>query len=274
MKSNLKKITDKTIQELLLNEIILPSSYFKSFDQNAKNSNINIHDADFENEVSDIIVDELNKINSYMHKTVENIELLSHTTDAAQKALKENDTETLKELNANLSNMKNEINALKDKMNLDPLTKTYSRRWVYNYGIKDDGTFKNDGLLLFINLFDCDYLAKKYGNLLADNVIQYIAKFLNKKFNAENLDCDIARYSNNQFILFINDESIENISAFVKNIRLILANTTLKSKSGLMFKTSFHFGIVQYNARVNFQDTLEQAASLAFKEKQVISEVR
>ena len=36
MKNKLKQITDLTIQEVLGNEIILPSTYFKTFDKNIK----------------------------------------------------------------------------------------------------------------------------------------------------------------------------------------------------------------------------------------------
>lgn len=265
MKGNLRKITDKTIQDLLQNEVILPSSYFKSFDKNARDLHVDLDTADFEQEISELIVEELNNINRYMNKAVENIDMLSSTTEDAQQAIKDNDAPKLKLLNSKLSKMKSEISELKNQIYLDPLTQTYSRRWIYNQAINNDGSFKNEGLLLFINLVDCDYLAHKYGNLLADNVIQYIAKFLSNKFNAENLDYEIARYSNNQFTLFIKGEKLESLNTFVKNIRLILGNTTLKSKAGLMFKTTFNFGIVEYNSKTNFQDSIEKAASTSFQ---------
>lgn len=270
MKNNLKKITDRTIQDLLQNEVILPSSYFKSFDKNAKNYNVDMNAPGFENEIRDLIVDELNNINNYMNQTVENLDILSSATDDAQQAIKDKDETRLKMLNANLSMMKNEIENLREQIYLDPLTKTYTRRWIYNQAINDDGTFKGDGILLFINLVDCDYLANKYGNLLADNVIQYVGKFLSSKFSAENLIYEIARYSNNQFTLFIKNESIEDIHSFTSNIKMMLGNTTLKSKAGLMFKTSFSFGMIEYSAMLNFQDSLEKAASISFEDCGVI----
>ena len=68
MKTKLKKITDKTVQDLLQNEIILPSSYFESFDKNAKDIKVDITDSDFEKEVSEVLVQELKVINEYMKK--------------------------------------------------------------------------------------------------------------------------------------------------------------------------------------------------------------
>ena len=42
MKNKLKQITDLTIQEVLGNEIILPSTYFKTFDKNIKKIDKNL----------------------------------------------------------------------------------------------------------------------------------------------------------------------------------------------------------------------------------------
>lgn len=263
MNNNLKKITNKTIQDLLQNEIILPSSYFESFDKNAKKLSVELESPQFESEVSNVIVNDFKNINSYMKKISENIEVLTEATDEAQTAIKEKDTTKLQAVNLTLNELKDEINSLKGLIYIDPLTKTFNRRWVYNYAINQDGTFKNEGLLTFIDLIDCNYLADKYGNALVDNVVLFISKFLTEKFKKENIEVAISRYSNNQFILFIKNESPENMQSVLKNIKMELLNTTLKSKSGLMFKTTFHFGLTQYNSKDVFQDSIEKVAALA-----------
>lgn len=266
MKNSLKKITDITIQDLLQNEIILPSSYFQSFDKNAKNLSINLDDTQFESEVSEVVANELKAINSYMRKTVKNINTLTEATKDAQKAITEKDETKLKAVSSTLTNMKTEINALRELIYLDPLTSIFNRKWIYNQGIKENGTFKDEGVLLFIDLTDYDYLTNKYGELLMDNVILYISKYLKAKFRDEKIDFKIARYSNSHFVLFIKDELITDIIALVKNLQLKLSTTTLKSKSGLMFKTSFHFGLVQYSPIDDFQNTIEKAAALSVQE--------
>lgn len=262
----MKKVTDKTLQDLLQNDIILPSTYFKTFDKNAKKVDVEIQDTDFEKEVSDMLVEEFKNINNYMKQTVNNINTLTEATEDAQKAIQEKDESKLKTINATLVSMKNEIDALRDLVYLDTLTKTFNRKWIFNHIISGDGTFNNAGLLLFIDLTDCEYLADKYGTLLADHVTLYISKYLTNKFRAEHFVFDIARYSDNQFILFIQEETVENITPFLKNIRLELENTTLKSKSGLRFKTTFNFGLVEYTATNDFQNTVEKAASLSTQE--------
>ncbi|WP_413701582.1 GGDEF domain-containing protein [Psychromonas sp. KJ10-10] len=166
--------------------------------------------------------------------------------------------------------MKKEMQALKDLIYIDPLTKTFNRKWIYNHAVDEQGDFQDKGILLFIDIADCDYLAEKYGNLIVDNVILYIAKFLMQKFGKEKIQFEIARYSNAQFVLFIKKDTIDNISSFLTNARVELSNTTLKSKSGLMFKANFNFGIVKYSQHEAFQMMLEKASSLATQEKEAI----
>lgn len=269
MKGNLKKITDKTIQELLQNEIILPSSYFKSFDQNAKKMSVDVKDDQFESEISTVIAEELRDINNYMKKAVENIDTLSDVTQEAQKAIKDKDEIKLSTIGFVLAGMKNEIQMLKDQIYLDSLTKTFNRKWIYNHAINENGGFKTKGLLLLIDIADCEYLAKKYGSLIVDNVIIYITKFLIRKFKDENINFEIAKYSNNQFVLFIKEEVLTSITSFLINVKIELSNTTLKSKSGLMFKTNFNFGLVKYTVNEDFQSILEKTAILSIKEKEI-----
>ena len=123
MRIKLKKITDKTVQDLLQNEIILPSSYFESFDKNAKDIKVDITDNDFEKEVSDVLVEELKLINDYMGKTIKNIDNLSIATQEAQVAIAQKDVSKLNTINSSLNDIKDEMEALKGLVYLDSLTK-------------------------------------------------------------------------------------------------------------------------------------------------------
>lgn len=250
-----------TVQELLQNEVILPSTYFKSFDQNAQSLKVDIKDIHFENEVSNVITEEWANINTYMNKTTDCIDTLSEVTDNAQRAISDQDEEKLKMMTHSLLEIKEELHLLKELIYIDALTKVFNRKWIYNQRVDNEGKMKDRGLLLFIDVSDCKYLSKKYGQVIADNVIKYISKFLAQKLSDEKIDFDIARYSHDQFIIFVQQESPTSLSSFITNSRLELANATLKSKSGLTFKTTFNFGIKPYTENDLFQSTLESAAS-------------
>jgi len=262
MKTKLKKITDKTVQDLLQNEIILPSSYFESFDRNAKDIKLDITDEEFEKEVSDVLVEELKNINEYMKKTIKNIDNLSKATKDAQEAIVNKDESKLNEINTSISGIKEELDSLKALVYLDALTKVYNRKWIYNQAIQEDGTIGYDGILLLIDINDFNYIVDKYGNLIADNVVIYISKFLSQKLKKESLTFDIARYSNDQFVLLIRDDNLSNVNSFVNNVRMEFSNSTLKSKSGLTFKTNFTFGATKFKANEEFQQVLETAANI------------
>jgi len=262
MRTKLKKITDKTVQDLLQNEIILPSSYFESFDKNAKDIQVDISDNDFEKEVSDVLVEELKLINDYMKKTIQNIDNLSKATQEAQVAIAQKDDSKLNTINSSLNDIRDELESLKGLVYLDSLTKVYNRKWVYNQAIEEDGTFGYKGILLFIDIAEFNYIVDKYGNLIADNVIIYISKFLSQKLKKEGHTFEIARYSNDQFVLFIKNDNLDELNSLVTNVRLEFSNSTLKSKSGLTFKTNFTFGATKFNEGDDFQKALETAASI------------
>ena len=270
MKDKLKKITDKTVQDLLQNDIILPSSYFESFDKNAKDVKVDISDEEFEKEVSEVLVDELKNINEYMKKTIKNIDNLSKATKEAQEAIQNKDESKLHTINTSLIDIKQELDSLKGLVYLDDLTKVYNRKWIYNQAIQEDGTFGYNGILLFIDINDFNYIVDKYSNLIADNVVIYISKFLSQKLKKEGLDFDIARYSNDQFVLLIQSDQVKDINSFVHNIRLEFSNSTLKSKSGLTFKTNFTFGATKFKAQSDFHAILETAANLEDLDKESI----
>lgn len=66
MKEKLKEITDLTINELLEEEVILPSEYFECFDKHAKLSEIELKDDSFEKEVDELLLNEISSINNYV----------------------------------------------------------------------------------------------------------------------------------------------------------------------------------------------------------------
>lgn len=271
MKINLKKITDKTIQELLQNEIILPSSYFESFNQNAKDLNVDVTDKNFEKEISQVLVDEFKNINEYTKRTISNIDLLSKATMEARDAIKTKDETKLHSINNSLDSMKKEIDSLKNLIYIDSLTHSFNRKWIYTQSIKEDGKFGYEGILLFIDINDFSYIIDNYGNLIADNVIIYISKFLNAKFKKEKFNFKISRYSNDQFILFIQEKELSTVISFINSYRLELSNSLLKSKSGITFKTNFNFGAVKFHENDEFQQTLEVAFNLSQEDKEKIN---
>lgn len=185
MKEILKKITDDTINELLLNDIILPSSYFQCFDKHAKTLDINLEDKEFDNKLNNLIAQEFKDINEYASKALKSLEQVTNATKDAKEAIKNKDESSLKRIYQEMEDLKKELNSVSNKVLKDTVTKTFNKKWIYNIFLKNNEEFKNNGVLVLIEIDNCDYILENYGQLIYDNLQIFITKFVSKKIKEE-----------------------------------------------------------------------------------------
>lgn len=263
MKKELKKITDLTVNELLNQEIILPSIYFEKFNENASKVEINIEDESFQNEINKIIIEEYNSIEEYMNSIASNVVLIK---DSAKDALLEKNVNELTNIYKKMSNLEKEINTLNKKLFLDETTNINNRKWLYNKFLNKKGHLKEDGISILVSIDDLDYVKKEYGELISNNLLLFTVKFIQKKLTDESIKFDIARFFEDKVIIFCDKEELEFINSIVFNLNQTLANTTLKNNSGLMIKTAYSFAIEPYFKN---QDSKELFEKLFYKLKEV-----
>eukprot|EP01156_Anaeramoeba_ignava_P010807 Anaeramoba_ignava/a480891_32.p1 GENE.a480891_32~~a480891_32.p1 ORF type:complete len:278 (-),score=21.96 a480891_32:204-1037(-) len=267
MKKKLKKITDSTIQQLLNNEIILPSLYFTTFDENAKKETVNLEEESFEKEIEGVVVEEFKKIELYMKRTIQNIELLSAAADDAKDAIKNKDEKKLSQVDELVNGMKEEIKKLQGQLYKDSLTKLYNRKWIsYNF-LNKEGQFKNSGTMVLIDIKDFGKINSKYGEIIGDSVLLYLSNFLLKKLKEDSDSFELARYEGDQFLLFVKEQDEKEVNSFMNNIRIALSNSTLKSKSGQTLKIIFCFGLSLFEKGDKFLKKLEVTDDLLKEDK-------
>lgn len=257
MKNKLIKITDETVNSLLKNDIILPSTYFKEFDKNAKILNIDFEDDCFENEVNDVIVEEFKTINSYMTSTISNIQKISDATVNATTAIKNRDENELTKIYNQMEELKHEIDDLQNELYVDSLTRTRNKKWIYAEFVDKDGNTKQKGIMSLIFVNDYNYIKEEHGSLIADNLIRFISNFINRHFKEEGINFEIARYTKDRFIIIFYENTLKEVTTLLNNIQKSLFNSTLKSKSGILIKSSYKFNLMKYNQENNFQNMLE-----------------
>lgn len=246
MKKELKKITDLTINNLLNNEIILPSIYFEKFNYFAKEMEVNLDDLSLKKELDKIILDDFNNIEEYMKIIISGAIDLQENTKSAKSAILNKNNESLNDVYKKMINLENELKALTNKLFLDDISNTYNRKWIYNKFLDSNANFKEDGSCILLNVLDYFYLQKEYGELLANNLLIFATNFISKKLEEENYNFQIARYVENKFFIFISNENKQEIKNTILNIEQMLLNTTLKSNSGLLIKAKYEFKIIDY----------------------------
>ncbi|MDZ7819281.1 MAG: diguanylate cyclase [Aliarcobacter sp.] len=245
MRNKLEQITNLTINDLLNNKIILPSSYFEKFSYHAKEIEVNLHDENFTQEVNQLLVDDFNIIEDYMSIITSSAITLQKNSIDAQNAILNKDTESLKEIYTKMINLENEIKSLNNQLFIDDITKTYNRKWIYNKFLKDN-IFPEDGICVLLNIVDFCYIQKEYGELVAKNLLLFVTNFISSKLKDEDYEFKIAKYLESKFFIFITNENKKNVINKILNIEQLLSNTTLKSNSGLLIKAKYDFKISLY----------------------------
>ncbi|MEA1915635.1 MAG: GGDEF domain-containing protein [Campylobacterota bacterium] len=267
MNKKLKNITDSTINQLLNQDIIMPSQYYTTFDKNAKDIDMYIHDDEFEKEISVVLEGEFEKISQYMNQTIHNINELSDATNSAESAIQNRDIEQLMKVNSHVQKLKKNIESLENEIYKDSLTKLYNRKYLNMKFLNENDTFNKKGIMVLVDINNFSKIIKKYGQLIGDNILRYAVSFIQKRLQKESIKCTFIHYSGDKFILFFKDQSQNSLNTLFDNIRFELLSKTLKSKSGHIISISFSYAVSSYLKNDKFYPTLLNADDIIKEDK-------
>lgn len=264
MSDKLKEITYLTVNELKEQEIILPGKYSDIFESFAKKLKVEIDN-------QDVILKELNQecehVQKIVNKTNDNLTGLQQSTNNARDAIKRRDEDSLEAIYKELEVMQSQINELQKELFSDNLTKAYNRKWFKDHYLKD-GKFPNEGCLAFIDLDKFKDINDNYGHIIGDQVLKYLVRFLNTELNQDGVH--VVRYAGDEFITVFDDKISKKIDAeatFAK-LRKKLSKQRLKTAKVSNIQFGFSYGIVSYTQADTFDDIIEQADELMYKNKQ------
>lgn len=256
MKNKLKEITDSTINELLEEEIILPSLYFSCFDKHAKLSEVKLEDENFQKEIDELLLSEINTINNYVKSASKNIDSVATLTLDAQKAIEENDSNALRTLYAQIKHLQTELHTMTENIYKDHLTNAYNKKWLFHKYLAQNSKFKEDAIVVLIDVKDFYYIKKNYNNLISNNLLIYIYQFINEELKKEDFKFQICRYLGSKFIILVQNNSLNCVSTFIKNTSSLLFKTTLKSNSGVMIKPKYNYASLAVKKDESFHEAL------------------
>ncbi|MBP9490093.1 MAG: diguanylate cyclase [Aliarcobacter sp.] len=263
MKQQLKKITDLTINELLNNEIILPSTYLDKFNYHAKELEVNLDDENFNKELNNLILEDFHTIENYMNLIISSAINLQENTKNATNAIINKDADSLGDIYKKMLDLENEIKNLNGKLFLDDITNTYNKKWLYNKFLDSNASFQQNGLCVLVDVVDYIYIQKEYGELLSNNLLIFATKFIKQRLKDEDFDFEIVRYNENKFLIFMKSdkENKKNIISSILNLEQLLSNTTLKSNSGLFIKAKYKFKVNLFKINQDSKEVFEKLLS-------------
>ena len=245
--------------------MILPSTYKKHFDNHAREMQI---DLNYEEMVSQATQDRLNEANNIMEKTYCNLDSLAKSTQDAQDAIANNDVNKLALVAKEIAELKVVIGSIKKQLHTDSLTNAYNRKWL-NENILYDGSFLFDGTLIFVDLDNFMPTNDKYGHVIGDKVLQYLAGYLKSCLK----DMDVVRYAGDEFVVISKNEQMESCYMIMKKVQEELLNKKLKATNGELLYLSFSFGLTRFEVGSSFRDVIEIADSLMRENKKTKREI-
>ena len=257
-KNDLKKITDVTINELLNNEVIMPSNYFECFSNNARKVNINISDENYNKKLENVIFQEYNKIENYMNEIAIKSDKLYESINQSKEAIKNKDTLKLTKIYEEIEILQKELDELRNDIYTDETTKSYNRKWIYKKFLKKDLTFKNSGYAVLVNILNLDYIQKEYGDLISTNLVVFIINKLKEQLKEHNLKFKVARFTNDQLIFFVDTKDESELKSIFIAFSSQLETMTLRSNSGILINGNINYFMKSYFEKQDSKEVFEE----------------
>ena len=258
----LKELTDCVLKELRKFEIVTPEIFNSMYHKKAKELKI-MDKIDINNLNSEAIV---NKYYDIQEKTKENVKMLSQNATQAKEAIENKDINLLNQVNQKMEELVQKISKLQEQVYFDELTKVYNRKYLFEEVLKQD-TFKEDGIITFIDLDNFKYINDNFGHLVGDKVLSMLAKIFKEIKNSK-----VIRYGGDEFIV-ISKNSKENVEQSFKNIIEDLSRKSFKHQDK-KFKVGFSFGSVEFKKGDNFNTIVEKVDEIMYNQKKLKKEKR
>ncbi len=226
---DLKLITEDTLRELIILDVVTPQMYESVFQLKLKEKDKAL---ELDNLKIDTVMQNLKKISNLQKETCKSAQDLQDSIDLATTAIDKKDVDTLLEVKDHMKELQEKINKLENEVYLDSLTKIYNRKWIFDKML-DDGKFKSDGVIVFVDLDKFKSINDTYGHLAGDKVLLLVANLLVKISNSS-----VARFGGDEFVIFSKDHSVKKIEQ-----ELDLINKSFETKSLRFQDHTFKIGL-------------------------------
>ena len=264
MKNALKEVTYLTIKDLKRQDIVLPGNYSTTFEKIAKHFDLDLNN---ENILLKDLHYDANHVDIIVKKTSNSLDTIHSSTEKAQVAIQNNDSETLATINNELKDMQKQINFLQKELFSDALTTAYNRKWFMDYFLNDE-KFQESGYMAFLDLNKFKIINDSYGHIVGDQVLKYLVKFLKSELAIKGID--VVRYAGDEFLVLFSKEATKgmDVKKRMDEVQHKLSQQVLKSAKIDSLKFSFSYGLVKYKKYDQLEKLLSEADELMYKNKE------
>ena len=256
----LKIISNETKNSIDQLSIVTPSMYASIFSKFANNHNADIKD---EKELAkELMIIECSNLTDLQTQASKNAMTLSQSATKAIEAIKEKDEKLLNAVLKETEELRREIERLKESVYKDELTNVQNRKWLRDNFVKENSdTLKDEGTLAIVDLNNFKTVNDKFGHIIGDKVLIFIANQLRKtKYS-------VVRYGGDEFIIMFSKKvSSKKAIANLNTIREEVMSKKLKAQND-SFHISFSFGVSEYKADSILSDVIEDADKQMYKDK-------
>ena len=235
--------------------------------------------------ISDKFLDETAKTTEFIQKTNENIkenskgfveeikvQNLSEEIKALVKNFEDDLINKLNESNDKINSLQKELNRVYDELNMDSLTKAYSRKAFEKDIEKFIKAGKDKSLNAAIVVLDLDYfktINDTYGHLVGDFVLIKVVQFIKALIRKEDR---IYRFGGDEFIIVFNRIDRNLMGQIIEKIRKKVEITKLKYKEHIL-KPTLSIGVACHLKGDTLESWLHRADKALYDSKKFRNKV-
>lgn len=255
----LQEVTRKTLEIVQKEQIIFPIYYKTIFCEKAKEHDLKIDDTFNMN--LDFNIDKIILETEILEKTTDS---LSDNLDKASIAIRNRDEKSLFLIQKEVEMLKIELSLLTNELYTDELTQINNRKWLFQKYLDKGENFKSDGTLIFIDLNDFKFINDTYGHIVGDKVLKVFSQKISKIKNSVP-----ARLAGDEFLLFYNNQEIEEIKKELDDINEFFSSKKFKSKDSDFFKIHFSYGYAFFKKGEHFNLIIDLADKEMYEHKKI-----
>ncbi len=142
---------------------------------------------------------------------------------------------------------------------LDPLTRSFNRRYFQQAGTREIARAERQGSPLSLILFDIDHFKSindRFGHVTGDKVLIAIARLVNSKIRGGDV---LARYGGEEFVIMLPDTQLDQALQRAEQLRGLIEMVATETLSGERVGVTVSLGVAQWQAGETLTDLLERA---------------